>query len=159
MGPSSDMTATTIDRDALRRFVYDELIARAHAPTAAEIGAHLGVPANAVRHTLRAGGMGKTILGNPDTGELWMAGPFSAVPTSYRVVARDATWYANCAWDMLGVPVLLKRPVRIETVCTDCLEPMSFGVDPATGLGPDAPDAIVHFLVPARRWYEDMGFT
>jgi hypothetical protein len=102
--------------------------------------------------------VGKTLLVHPETGEIWMAGPFSALETPYRVFGHGAQWFANCAWDMLGVAVIVNEPVRIEARCSDCGEPMSFQVDPARGsVRPN--DAVVHFLLPARRWYEDIGFT
>ena len=48
-----------------------------------------------------------------------MANPFSAVPTAYRVLARDRWWYANCAWDAFGVCAALHADGRIETSCAD----------------------------------------
>ena len=85
-----------------------------------------------------------------------MAGPFSAVPTSYRVRAGRRMWWANCAWDMLGIAALVGEPVEIEAQCTDCGQPMPMHIDLREELDIDA---VVHFLVPARRWYDDIGFT
>ena len=144
--------------EQLRVFVYDTLIGGGHMPTTCEIGAHFGVAEPAARAALAEARVGKTLLVHPTSGELWMAGPFAAAPTSYRVIGRRATWWANCAWDMLGIPVIVGEPVEIEAACTDCGAPVRLHVDPATGPAPMS-GAVVHFLVPARRWYDDIGFT
>jgi hypothetical protein len=148
----------SIAPDALRVFVYDTLIESGRAPDARAIGAHFGVSADDARQALRAQRIGKTLLTHPETGEIWMAGPFSAVPTSYRVLAGRTSWWANCAWDMLGIPVIVGQRVEVQATCTDCGDPFRTTVEPRTGPAPDA-EWIVHFLVPASRWYDDIGFT
>ena len=57
---------------------------------------------------------------------------------------------------MLGVAHLIGEPVDISARCTDCGEPLEFQFAPGTDL---VPAWVVHFLVPARRWYADIGFT
>src|SRR4026209_833699 len=42
----------------------------------------------------------------PNTFSVRMAWPFSAVPSDFIVHANGKTYYANCAWDMLGIPVV-----------------------------------------------------
>ena len=146
-----------LDARAVRVHTYDHILEHGVPPSSSEIATHFGVsPADALQ-TLGALRIGKAILVHPQTGEIWMAGPFAAAPTQYKVIGRKATWWANCAWDMLGVAALVREPVRIETHCTDCGDPMYFDVDASRDAMRD--DAIVHFLVPARRWYDDIGFT
>ena len=146
----------SVDSVSLRVFVYDQLLDRGMPPTIADIARRFGVAPNEARHALAELRIGKTILVHPQTGEVWMAGPFSAVETPYRVLRGARQWWANCAWDMFGVAVIVGAPVRVETRCTDCAEPITLVCDPAT---PPNGDGVVHFLVPARRWYEDIGFT
>jgi alkylmercury lyase-like protein len=148
----------SIAPDALRIFVYDTLIETGTAPDAPAIGVHFGVSADDARRAVRGARIGKTLLAHPDTGEIWMAGPFAGTPTSYRVVGRRTSWWANCAWDMLGIPVIVGEAVEVHTTCTDCGAPLRITVDPRMGPAPDAV-GIVHFLVPASRWYDDIGFT
>ena len=57
---------------------------------------------------------------------------------------------------MPGIPIITGQSARVETKCTDCGEPLSFDVAPDR---PPAVDSIVHFLLPAARWYDDIGFT
>jgi hypothetical protein len=145
-----------MNANTLRGFVYDHLVASGFPPTLDEIAAHFGTARDRARQELGSLKIGKTILVHPESGEIWMAGPFSATPTDYKVVAGDRSWWANCAWDMLGIPMVLNQPVQCQTVCTDCGSAMTIDCSPSQS--PHI-DAVVHFLVPARRWYEDIAFT
>lgn len=145
-----------IDLTALRAAVYEEIINTGLVPESATLGRVFGVGAAEVRAALASLRIGKTILVHPVTGEIWMAGPFSASETAYRVVSAGRAWWANCAWDMFGVPMITGEPAEIQTHCGDCGERMRIAADP--GRSPND-DAIVHFLVPARHWYDDIGFT
>jgi hypothetical protein len=143
--------------EALRVFIYDQTIGHGPIPTSDTIASHFDSDAAEVRRRLALLRIGKTVAVHPSTGEVWMAGPFSAEPSSYRLTDGATTWYANCAWDMFGVAMLVDRPLVAHTACTDCGEPMTLACDPSR---PPAGDAgVVHFLVPARRWYDDLGFT
>ncbi|HEX6066925.1 MAG TPA: organomercurial lyase [Longimicrobiales bacterium] len=135
-----------MDSAALRIHIYNTLVASGRPP-------HLN---REERQQVAAMKIGKTLIPHPQTGQVWMAGPFAAEPTQYKVTGT-ATWYANCAWDMLGIPLITQERVRIETQCAHCAEPMVLDASPDTP--PASSNAIVHFLVPARKWYDDIGFT
>jgi hypothetical protein len=89
-------------------------------------------------------------------GELRMAPPFSAVPTPFRVEADDRSWYANCAWDAVGICAALGTDGVIETVCPDCGEPIELQI---VDREPDDQSLVFHCLVPARQWWDDIVFT
>jgi hypothetical protein len=93
---------------------------------------------------------------NPATAEIRMLNPFSLVPTAYRVHAGGRWWYANCAWDALGICAALHVDGRIESSCPDCGEPIALEVADEQ---PDEPSLLFHALVPARRWWDDIVFT
>lgn len=150
---------TDLTPAALRIFIYDRLLVAGLPPSTAEIGAHFGIGAAGARAAIASLKIGKTILPHPDTGEIWMAGPFASRPSDYRVHGSRVSWWANCAWDMLGVARIARERVRVDTQCTDCGEPVTLDVDPEWGVTGYARDMVVHFLVPARRWYDDIGFT
>jgi hypothetical protein len=147
----------SIDHGQLRVFVYDHIVASGGPPTSYQIGGHFGVSAEDALRAIREVKIGKTILPHPKTGEIWMAGPFASSRSDYEVRGRDTRWWANCAWDMLGVAQLVGEPVRIETRCGCCDAPISIEAD-ANSEPVDA-GYVVHFLVPARHWYDDIGFT
>jgi hypothetical protein len=58
----------------------------------------------------------------PETLTIRMAWPFSAVPTDFKVHADGKTYFANCAWDMLGIPAAIHADAAIEAVCTESNE-------------------------------------
>ena len=147
---------TTLDSVSLRRFVYTELVVGGVPPKAADIGDRFGVSEQEVKTALASLKIGKTIYVSPRSGEISMCGPFSAVPTAYRVSRGDTDWYANCAWDMLGIPFVIGQDVQIETSCGDCGEPIAMR---AGATREPTVEAVVHFLVPAREWYKDLEFT
>jgi hypothetical protein len=144
------------DDRALRVRIYEWILERGSPPTSTELAGSLDATPEEIRRALAALKIGKTVLLAPRTGEIWMAGPFSAVETPYAVRGARTRWFANCAWDMLGVAVLANEPVHIETQCTDCKAPISLSAEPDR---PPTDPSVVHFLVPARRWYDDIGFT
>lgn len=88
--------------------------------------------------------------------EIRMANPFSAVPTAHRVFASGRWWYANCAWDAFGICASLQTDGTIESSCPDCGDPIR--VEVLAGR-PDDESLLYHCLVPAARWWDDVGFT
>ena len=90
------------------------------------------------------------------SGEILMAPPFSAVPTPFLVRTSRHESYANCAWDALGVPVMLGESAVIAGACGCCGEAITLQSDgEATPRG----SGVIHFAVPAGRWWEDLVFT
>jgi len=92
----------------------------------------------------------------PETYDILMANPFSALETPFRVHAQGRTYFANCAWDSLGIPAALHVDAVIEAVCARSGEPIHLNVNNGQV---QATDALVHFLIPFRDWYEDLTFT
>jgi hypothetical protein len=94
------------------------------------------------------------VLG-PD-GTIAFANPFATGPAPYRIQTPDAVHYAICSWDALGVLAALGSDGVVEGRCPDCGEPIVIRIREGAL---DAAEAVVHFLVPAANWYEDLGFT
>lgn len=80
---------------------------------------------------------------------VWMAHPFSGAPTEYRAVIGDRSWFANCAWDSLAILALLGDGEAQGP------HGLSWRVDE----GVVTPGGLIHLLVPARRFWDDIGFT
>ena len=140
----------------LRNATYAAFVELGRAPTAAEVGERVGASADDVVAGWKELHDAHALVLNPRTDELRMANPFSAVPTAYRVHARDRWWYANCAWDAFGVCAALHVDGRIETSCADCGEPVAVDVRDER---PSDETLLFHCLVPARRWWDDIVFT
>jgi hypothetical protein len=81
-----------------------------------------------------------------DDGKVWMAHPFAAHPGGARVDAGGRTWWGNCAWDAFGIVAALD--LQDATITAQGIT-----------LGPDDDDAVFTVLVPAARWWDDIGFT
>lgn len=126
-------------------------------PDAAEVANGLGRPRADVVEAFRQLGESHVYVLEPgDPTRLRMANPYSAVPTSFSVEVGARSYFANCVWDALGVVSLLGRNGRVLTSCPDCQEPMVLEV--AQGrLGAAA--SVVHFSVPARRWWDEIIHT
>jgi hypothetical protein len=84
-----------------------------------------------------------------------MANPFSAIATNYQVYANGQSYWANCAWDALGIPAALQSDARIEAG-TGAGKQIALSVADGRVEGPSA---VVHFPLPFRRWYDDLVLT
>jgi len=91
-----------------------------------------------------------------DGSSIRMASPFSGVPTQHVVEADGIQYFANCAWDALGVLAALHKQGTIQSHCAQSGEPLHLQVDLQ---GPVASDWLFHCLVPAARWWDDIVFT
>jgi hypothetical protein len=141
---------------AVRLAIIRHTVDTGDVPQAAEIAAAIGAERAAVEDSLRRLAEGRIVVLAPGTTNIWMAAPFSAVPTPFRVHARGRRYWANCVWDALGVAALLHEDARLEAWCGDCGDAMTLEVrEGALVRG----DGVVHFAVPAARWWENIGFT
>lgn len=140
----------------LRAHVYDVVLERGLPPTCSAMAKHFDENESAIRAAIADLKIGKTVLLRPDGREIWMAGPFAAEATAFRVIGRHAAWWANCIWDAFAIAVIANEPVHVATHCPDCNEPLQVRADPAQA---PTEDLVAHFLVPARHWYDDLGFT
>ena len=61
-------------------------------------------------------------------GAIRMALPFSAHPTPFVVRGLERSWYANCAWDALAIPVAIGCDATIEASWSDTGEPVELAV-------------------------------
>ena len=87
---------------------------------------------------------------------VWMAHPFSDVPTPYVVDVRERLYSAACAWDALALPALLGGDAEIRARNPSSGDPMHLEVK-AGELRPTT--TFMHFVVPAARFWDDIGFT
>ena len=91
-----------------------------------------------------------------DGSSIRMAPPFSGVPTQHIVIVGGKQYYANCAWDALGVVAALHQPGEVHSRCEQSGEPLRLEV----GLeGPQPSTWLFHCLVPAAKWWDDIVFT
>lgn len=147
--------AGPLDRE-VRRYVYDVAIARGVPPSAQQTAADLGVSLDQVRATFERLAADRVLVLQRETREILMAMPFSAVPTAFPTQVGERPYFGNCAWDALGIAAMLKQDARIATTCGCCAAEMAFCVT-AGSLEPVS--GVVHFAVPARRFWDNIVFT
>jgi len=151
---------SSLEQDALvRQAIYRSFAERWTPPTRSSVAAAAGLDAADVAASYDRLALARAIVLDPLSGEVRMAMPFSAVPTAFRVRGlggEHAAWWANCAWDALGIAAATRRDVEIVTECADCHEHLVLRVVDGA---PDDLSLVVHFLVPAARWWDDIGFT
>ena len=141
----------------IRNHLYASFVRNATAASVSDAAEELQLPATAVRDAYRRLHDGHALVLQPDGTEIRMLNPFSAVETKYRVEAGGRSGFANCAWDALGIPGALHGDGRIEAACPDCGETLELEV--RDGELVRGRELLVHFVVPARRWWDDIVFT
>ena len=139
-----------------RAFVYNHFADTAHAPSVDETARHFNVNVGEAGELYKELHNRHALFLEPDTLTIRMANPFSGIPTDFKVHANGKTYFANCAWDMLGIPAALHCDAVIEAVFTESNEPIQLGIwDGKVTNG----ELLVNFPLPFARWYDDLVFT
>jgi hypothetical protein len=140
----------------IRQYIYAQMVDTSVAPSAAETAHALSCSPADAEGGYRALADARMLVLEPGSTTIWMAMPFSNVQTAFTVIVAGRAYYANCAWDAFGIPAALGAEARIFTTCPDCGGVLERKV--GAGTLPEA-RGLVHFALPARRWWEDVGFT
>lgn len=157
----SDRAVTDLDVSVRLTILNGFLDGR--APSVASVARDLGLGDNDIAAAFDRLAAGRAIVLEPSSRDILMAAPLAGVPTDFSVRLGDRSVYANCIWDAVGVPAMLAgagRPMdaTIATRCADCAAPLGLEVRDGRLTSAD-PDAVVHFAVPAARWWADIVFT
>jgi hypothetical protein len=136
--------------------IYHHFAETGVRPSPLQIGERVGAAANHVLdvyHRLRSQ---RVLVLEADEASIRMAPPFSGVPTQHIVKAGNVSYFANCAWDALGIPAALQKRAVVHSRCEQSMEPLHLEV----GLqGPEPSDWLFHCAVPAAHWWDDIVFT
>jgi len=138
----------------VRATVIQALRNTGEAPTAASIGNTLGVEESRVTAALRSLADEHRLVLVPGANRVLMAHPFSGIASDFRVTIGGRTWFANCVWDGLSILALLGDGT-LETHSPATGEPITLTGRDGVVHG----DAVVHFLIPARRFWDDIVST
>jgi Alkylmercury lyase len=139
---------------ALRLLIYDEIVRTCEMPSVAALASRVSAPLDDVRASLHRMHDAHMLVLQP-TGEILMANPFSAIPTPFVAEVGGRRWFGNCIWDALGVIATLHADGRVLTSCGTSGETMELSLSDGVLAG----RGIVHFALPARRWWEDIVFN
>ena len=136
--------------------VYHHFAASGVRPSVAQIAESVEAEAASVREAFGRLRAKRVLVLEADGETIRMAPPFSGVPTQHVVTADGNSYFANCAWDALGIPAALHEPAIVRSRCELCLEPLELAV---SAKGPEESDWLFHCEVPAARWWDDIVFT
>ncbi len=150
------MDSETVTDARIRLFVYNHFVDEGRAPAQTEVAERLNLPSAEVAAAFERLADGKALVLQSASREVLMAEPFSAVPTPFEVEVVGRRYWGNCIWDALGIPAMLARDAVVCTSCGDCGEAMELTVEDGRLL---PAEGVVHYLVPARRWWEDVVFA
>ena len=151
--PGAD--ADPLDRE-VRLHLFGQAAETGRVPNTAAIATALGRSQAEVEESLQRLGAGRVVILAPGTTNIWAANPFCAVPSNFRVDARSRTYWGICIWDALGIAAALGTDATVTARCGDCGEELVLEVrDDALARS----EGIVHFGVPAARWWDNIGFA
>ena len=143
--------------EPVRLFVYRFFLEHGRPPMPVETAGELGMTSAQAAAAVRRLADDHLLVLAPGTPYIWMANPLCALPSPFAVRADDRDWYGICIWDALGVVAMLGGDGTVTTRCPDCGEVMVVEVHDGAVQGPEG--AVVHFAVPARHWWDDIGFN
>lgn len=137
--------------------IYETIARTTRPPTSREAGQALGAPAAEVEAAFERLHQKRLLVPEPgDPGRIRMAPPFSGVPTPFVVKANGMAYYANCAWDSLGIPAALHTDAEVEAADGYSGEPIMLEVKDGE---PVPQECAIHFAVPAAHWWRDIIYT
>jgi hypothetical protein len=138
------------------RFAIYQTFAEGVKPTSAILAPKVRLPQPAVYESFDRLKTEKVIVLDPHTREIELAMPFSAVPTPFRVLAGEHSYFACSAWDAMGIANIISGDAVLTTTCADCDGPIVHRVEQKQLI--DA-HGVAHFAVPASKWWDDIAYT
>jgi hypothetical protein len=145
----------SLDRE-VRFHVYDQCMPAGLPPTLSETASRLKCSLDDVRLSFQRLADAHILVLQKGTGEILMANPFSAVPTSFVVRTVNQIYQGNCIWDALGIPAMLGQDAMIQASCGCCNTAMNLTV--RNGSLEKSP-GLAHFAIPAAHWWDDIVFN
>ena len=140
----------------IRHFVYQHFADTTHSPSVDVTAAHFNITKEEATEYYKELHSRHAFFLDLETLTVRMANPFSGIPTDFKVHANGKTYYANCAWDMLGISAALHADAVIEAVCTESNELVNLEVKDGKVTNSEL---LVHFPLPFSLWYDDLVFT
>jgi hypothetical protein len=140
----------------VRHYLFRQAADTAAVPQAPEIATALGRREPEIRAALHQLAAGRALILAPNDGTIWSANPFCAVPSGFRVQASGRRYWAICAWDALGIAAALHSDATITAACGECSTPLTLDIRDGAVEGDRA---VIHFAIPARHWWDNIGFT
>lgn len=140
----------------VRGYLYDAIFTQGIIPTVAMAAEGLHRLPGDVASAFRRLAQDHIVVLQPESDDILMANPFSAVPTAFQVDIDGRMYWGNCVWDALGILAMLKRDGCVRASCGDCNAAMTLRV--SGGNVVESP-GVAHFSIPAKQWWDNIVFT
>ena len=140
----------------VRLALYHEFLEIGRAPSVYRIAKILKAQQTDVEAALDRLAAGKAIVLQPETRAVLMANPLSAVPTPFLARVGDRSFFGSCVWDALGIIAMLQEDGSLESSCACCGQAMAITVH---GGEPLPSEGVIHFGIPAKKWWDNIVFT
>lgn len=149
------MASFDADPAVVRRFIYDRVVLTGAAPTAPQVASSLDLTLDAATGAMRALADAHVLVLRPGDSAIAWAPPFSSIETPFQATANGRSYFAPCAWDAFGIPAALGTDGDITANCAWSAEPLACGVRHGRAYG----DGVIHLLVPAAHFWDDIFLT
>lgn len=140
----------------VRAFVYQHFADTTRAPSIEETARNFNIINKEAGEIYKELNNRHAFFLEPESLTIRMANPFSGIRTDFAVHANGKTYFANCAWDMLGIPAALHCDAVIDAVFTESNETVQLEIRDGKVTNSEY---LVHFPLPFARWYDDLVFT
>ncbi len=141
---------------AVRLEVYRYFVDTGRAPSVEKVSAAVGLDEKQTGDAFDVLDELHAIVLKRGSRQIERALPFSASPTSHQTRVGGRQYWANCAWDALGIPAALNADGEIRSDGFAGTDTVHLEIRDGRLLG----DTVqMGFVVPARKWWHDIGFT
>ncbi|MFY9826108.1 MAG: organomercurial lyase [Thermoanaerobaculia bacterium] len=145
------------DDTTVKLRVYRTIAETARMPSSAEVARDLGASVSEIEAAFGRLHAKRLLVPEPgDPSRIRMAPPFSGIETPFPVEVRGRRYYANCVWDAFGVAAALHEDAVIPASDGFTGEPISLEIRDQR---PAPQECVIHFAVPAARWWADILYT
>ena len=151
----ADLTLTERDWD-IRLHIYRVMVATGFAPSYHATAQAFDISPEEARLAYHRLHIAHALFLRPNSDNIMMAHPLSALETDYQVVVDGVTFYANCAWDSLGIPAMLAKDAQISLRHPITGEIVHYAIKEGEL---ESEGGYVHFLLPFSQWYDDLIHT
>lgn len=140
-------------RYQINRYIFDH----GYAPDSQELADLSSVSVNQVNEALEVLAGQHALVLHPNSHKIWIAHPFSLMPTLFWVESGEKGWYSNCTWCSLGVASLVENEdVTIYTKLNGTKDPLEIHIN--NGRIKEE-HLLVHFLVRPINFWDNVIYT
>lgn len=137
--------------------IYKVIAETTHAPTSKQVAQRLNSSTEEIEAAFQRLYQKRLLVLEPgDNSRIRMAPPFAGVKTPFLVEVGGKSYYANCAWDALGIPAALHKDGDINA--SDAFTGEAIRLAVRNG-APVPEKCVTHFAVPAAQWWDDIIYT